>query len=65
MGEVAGKIDETEISMKLVRLDLPKAKGRGKKPAAASYFLSQITPQQFYVKLGKGEDAETPRSIAW
>ena len=43
--------------MKLVRLDLPKAKGRGKKPAAASYFLSQITPQQFYVKLGKGEDA--------
>ncbi len=56
-GEIAGKIDESEISLKLVRLDLPKAKGRGKKPAAASYFLSQITPQQFYVKLGKSEEA--------
>ncbi|MFZ1937291.1 MAG: SHD1 domain-containing protein [Thermoguttaceae bacterium] len=58
--EVVGKIDETEIPMKLVRLDLPKAKRRGRTPAASptnSYFLSQITPQQFVLNLGKNEDS--------
>ncbi len=57
---VAGKIDESEIAMKLVRLDLPKPTRRGRTitvTPATSYFLSQVTPQLFYVNLGKDEDS--------
>ena len=55
--EVAGKIEEGEIAMKLVRLDLPKAKGRGRTPAPPSYFITQVTPQQFFINLGQNESA--------
>ena len=56
--EIAGKIDEEEIQMKLVRLEPPRAKARGKVSSPASYLLNQITPQQFYIKLGKAEEAK-------
>jgi hypothetical protein len=54
--EIAGRIDEQEIPMKLVRLDLPKPKARGKS-ASPPYLFSQVNPQQIYVKLGQGDDA--------
>jgi hypothetical protein len=53
--EIAGKIDSGDIPMKLVRLDAPKAKARGR-TSPASYLLTQIEPQRFFVKLGKSDD---------
>jgi hypothetical protein len=47
-----GKIDEQEISMKLVRLDPPKAKGRSQVVSLSTYLFSQTNPQQVYVKQG-------------
>ncbi len=56
-GEVAGKIEEGEIAMKLVRLDLPKTTRRGRMPATTSFFIGQVSPQQFFVNLSKSEEA--------
>jgi hypothetical protein len=59
--EVTGKIDMSEVSMKLVKLDPPKAaKRRGRTPVAASptsFFISQVAPQQFFVNLNKSDEA--------
>jgi hypothetical protein len=56
--EVTGKIDESQIEMKLTRLDAPKAtKRRSRTPAPTSYFLTQVAPQQFFVNLDKPDEA--------
>lgn len=55
--EVAGQIAAQEIPMKLVRLDQPGAKGRGKGSVPADYLFRLITPQQFYLQLGRGGGA--------
>jgi hypothetical protein len=52
-----GQLDGGEITTKLMRLDPPKGKGRGQTVSLSSYLLSQINPQQVYVKLGQGDDA--------
>jgi hypothetical protein len=56
-GDSVGQFDGGEIPTKLVRLDPPKGKGRGQTVSMSSYLLSQIAPQQVYVKLGQGDDA--------
>jgi hypothetical protein len=55
--DVAGPIGEQEIPMKLLRLDLPKPKARGRTTTPSSFLFSHISPQQVYVKLGQGEAA--------
>jgi hypothetical protein len=63
--EVAGKIEAQEVPMKLVRMDPPKGKGRGKANVPVSYIFTLTEPQQVYFKLGsaagksdgKGESA--------
>jgi hypothetical protein len=56
--DVAGQIDEQEIAMKLVRLEIPKPKARGKSTTPTSYLFNMIAPQQIYVKLGQGEESK-------
>lgn len=53
---IAGKIDKSEISMKLVRLDLPKPTNRRGHLSAATYYLNQAAPQCVFVNLGKSDD---------
>jgi hypothetical protein len=54
--EVTGPIAAQDIAMKLVRMDQPTGKGRGKGSVATDYLFRLITPQQFYMQLGKGGD---------
>lgn len=58
--EVTGQIAAQEISMKLVRVDQPTRKSRGKGGVPAEYILRLTAPQQFYLQLGgKGAPNET------
>jgi hypothetical protein len=49
--EVAGQIGEQDIAMKLVRIDQPQGKGRGKGGVPADYIFRLLAPQQFYAQL--------------
>lgn len=52
--DLTGQLAAQDIPLKLVRLDQPGGKRRGKGGVPAEYVFRLIAPQQFYLQLGKG-----------